>query len=208
MRNIHLSLLLIVLFHALLGIGGDDIAHQCKCKGENTTDILERLKRLEDIVKHLIDKPIKQPSFIKRISSLIPSSDLNCTYNWTTGNCQPDTKCRFNPKLGDFTLNRMCRCKIHNNTSGVNESELGIDGLSGEGNDSSLLYKAVALATTTIARLARRVADHAPYTDEMCKWSMRTLRCVPESYCSFDYQVSSFTVFTSHSADSYSYYHP
>jgi hypothetical protein len=40
---------------------------------------------------------------------LIPTTDLECQWNWKHGRCEPLCMCSYQPKRGDFHLGRTCR---------------------------------------------------------------------------------------------------
>ena len=46
---------------------------------------------------------------VRFVSRRLPRSDEGCAWNWDELRCEPAERCKLRPRLGDFTLRRMCR---------------------------------------------------------------------------------------------------
>eukprot|EP01038_Epipyxis_sp_PR26KG_P009926 gene9926-13352_t len=65
----------------------------------------------ESVLDSLINSLTNQISNI----NIIPTTDEQCSFNWTIIDCYPPCLCSFQPKLFDYSFDRMCRLNSNNN---------------------------------------------------------------------------------------------
>ncbi len=198
--SIKIALLYIFLFTTLSTTAFNDTT--CVY---SLNDVMDKLIKIENMLEEQSRKD-HQRNILKSITSLIPETDSVCKYKWSTGECHPPSICAFQPKFGDFTVSRMCRLK----TDHANHEDHSEPSYSHQHNDENdddddinsdeeeehlnVLQRMHRFVKRTVSHVADRVVDNAPFSDEVCSWSMRALRCVPESYCAFDYQVGDYSL--------------
>lgn len=118
------------------------------------------------------------------IYRMTPPTDEECTFNYATGKCNPKCRCEMTWKFGDYSPSRACRIR----------TELPNETCDANADDPHVLAAAFNGAKGVVHGAIEYLRDHAPATDEECKFSIAKRRCVPESICTFEYQLGDFSL--------------
>lgn len=121
----------------------------------------------------------------KLVVKSIPTTDIECSFNWKTFSCTPKCKCQFQPKFGDYNLNRACRYRPHANQCTAASEDLE--------EYRSVVEKAKVVVVQKVNQVVQKAIASAPYSDEICKFDWKSFKCSPSKYCHFDYQVGDYS---------------
>lgn len=153
-----------------------------------------RRVRMNKVVSAVEKSTVNTISYVqKKLGQGAPETDLECSYDYIVGRCVPVCDCKLQPKLGDYSLSRACR---------LVEMETIIDGneLAPPPCDASKISMTPWVVRLSkfimhlINTVARYIHEHAPPSDEECKFKLLSFSCSPIEACEFSYQFGDYSL--------------
>jgi hypothetical protein len=129
-----------------------------------------------------------------KVFASIPPTDAECHFNWLFGRCYPLCKCRFSPKLGDYSPSRACRLipadEVDENCEPTQRQTAWFLRIAG-----AFVNAARAVHRTALV-VGKAIADNAPHSDEKCTWSWRIddMGCRPKKECALIFEMGDYSL--------------
>ena len=165
---------------------------------ERNRELESRLARLEALLSQQLQHVPVQPELSlldisieetkKYLIRAIPSTDQECRFDWKIFTCTPKCKCRMQFKLGDYSLDRACRLR---DSVDVNQCTAESESLE---EYRSAVEKIQHAVQENVHKVVQKAKEQAPYSDDICSFNWKNMKCQPEKYCQFDYQVGDYSL--------------
>ena len=175
----------------------DDISKLCENNKDSDVAVvcsqIDTLKnKIVSLEKRLQDKSpfpwSENVKFLKNsIVAVLPTTDQQCHFDWNTFSCSPLCSCEWKPKFGDISLDRACRLRTEN----ISDCSMVV---AENGPDMVFPRKFLLDMKERVNKLALKLVDNAPYSDDICHWSFKTLSCVPSPICEFNYHLGDYSL--------------
>jgi hypothetical protein len=149
----------------------------------------KKISLLEEILqeKNHFSWPQSLQFLRNSVLAVLPESDQQCSFDWNTLRCSPICSCEWKPLFGDLSPNRACRLR-----------SADITDCSIVAKDPSLVHSLVRkfffVFKEQVDRWTLKVLSSAPFSDDICFWSFKSLSCEPSSICEFSFQFGDYAL--------------
>lgn len=176
----------------------DNISKLCETAQDNSDvrNVCAKLDRLNNKILSLEKKLQEKSPFIwpqsleffkSSIIAALPPSDQQCFFDWKTFSCSPICRCEWKPQFGDISPNSACRLRS------INITDCSIVAI-----EQNLVNAVLRQSLITIKKRfdvwALTLVNSAPYSDDICHWSIKSLSCEPSRICEFSFQLGDFSL--------------
>lgn len=147
--------------------------------------------RLQEVMSVIERGVVRSVDFVrKKIEMGAPETDNECSYDYIVGRCTPACDCKLQPKLGDFSLGRMCR--LLDKLQSKKGSEMVPPCHPDEFDNSSWIARLSRRVVLVVKQVVAHIMEHAPASDPECKFEWLQLKC--SKGCQFFYLFGDYSL--------------